>query len=148
MTAVAEALVRLFEEHHGRLRRVVEGLGADALDQVLAPETNSIAVLVTHTCGSELDWLHIAAGRSMERERAAEFRTRKRNAADLAATVDRASSILPELVRAAVAGGLDTTRRTRRGREVSAAWCLMHALEHTAEHVGQVELTRQLVTRR
>ncbi len=147
MDPVAAALVASFATLHERLRKAVSGLDRDALDRVLAPETNSIAVLAAHACGSQLDWLHVAAGRTMARDRAAEFATRGRESAELVALVDRAASAVPELVEAAVGGGLGSPRRTRDGRELSAASCLAHALDHTAEHVGQIELTRQLVTR-
>ena len=30
------------------------------------------------------------------------------------------------------------------GREFTGAWCLAHALEHTALHLGQMQITRQL----
>ncbi len=32
----------------------------------------------------------------------------------------------------------------RDGREYTVAWALFHALEHTALHLGQMQLTRQL----
>ena len=32
----------------------------------------------------------------------------------------------------------------RDGREFTVAWCLAHALEHTALHLGQMQITRQL----
>ena len=114
---------------------------------MLAAETNSITVLVTHTCQSELDWLHIAAGRAMQRDRDAEFKTTGRSTADLRATIERTASLVPDLVRAAITAGLGAMRRGRSGPERTVAFCLEHAVKHTAEHVGQVELTRQLVMR-
>jgi hypothetical protein len=30
------------------------------------------------------------------------------------------------------------------GREVTAGWALLHTLEHTALHLGHIQLTRQL----
>ena len=114
---------------------------------MIAPETNSLAVLIAHVTGSELGWLHIAAGRSFERHREAEFRTRGRTASDLEAMIDGADRAIPDLVRAATSGGLATMRKAREGRDVPAAYALLHALEHLAEHVGQIELTRQLLAR-
>lgn len=142
--AILEELAAL----HRRLREAVFALDQAALDWAPTDGANSIAVLVTHTVGSELDWLHIAGGRSIERDRDAEFRAKGRGAGDLAALVERAEHTIPELVRSAVAGGLETVRRSRASREVTAAYCLQHALAHTAEHVGQIELTRQLATAR
>jgi uncharacterized damage-inducible protein DinB len=145
--ALANAFISSFETLHSRLRKALEGLDMAQLDRAPAPETNSIAVLVTHACASELDWLHTAAGRTMQRDRDAEFRARGQSAEQVAAAVERAATEMPALVRAAVSAGADATRRSRAGRELSAAWCLLHALDHLAEHVGHAELTRQLVAR-
>lgn len=142
--ALTDALLREWDVLHGRLRKSVAGLDREALDHVPVDGASSIAVIVTHTLASQGDWLHIASGRSIARDRDAEFRTRGRNADELLVTIDRAAEAVPDLVRAAVDGGVDTLRRARDGRPVSAIWCLLHALQHTTEHVGQAELTRQL----
>ena len=39
---------------------------------------------------------------------------------------------------------LETTRAGRAGRAFTVAWALLHALEHTTLHLGQIQLTRQL----
>lgn len=143
---LADALIERFEAHHARLRKAIAGLDGTSLERVLAPDTSSIAVIVTHVMGSELGWLHAAAGRPYSRDRAAEFRARGKSSADLEATIERTAGAMPDLVRAAIAGGLATMRKSGE-REVSAAWALVHALDHLTEHVGQLELTRQLVTR-
>jgi uncharacterized damage-inducible protein DinB len=142
---LARTIVERFAAHNDRLRRAVAGLTPQALDRALGPDTNSMAVLVAHVTGSELGWLHLAAGRPFERDRDAEFRTAGKTAADLERMIDRADVAMPDLVRGAIAGGLGTARRTRDGKDVTAGYALVHALEHLAEHVGQLELTRQLV---
>ena len=146
--ALAAAFVEQFAQHNERLRAAVRGLSPASLDRSPGPEMNSIAVLVAHATGSELGWLHVAAGRPHERDREAEFRTRAKDAAELEAMIDRASRAIPDLVRATLAGNLDTVRRSTPDREITAGFALVHALEHLAEHVGQVELTRQLVAGR
>jgi len=40
---------------------------------------------------------------------------------------------------------LETTHVSARdGRVLTVAWALLHALEHTALHLGQIQLNRQL----
>jgi hypothetical protein len=40
---------------------------------------------------------------------------------------------------------LEVTRVSARdGRTFTVAWALLHALEHTTLHLGQIQLTRQL----
>ena len=130
---------------HRRLKEIVDGLSADALDKVPAKDANSIAVLVTHALASELDWLHRAAARSHERDRDSEFRVRERGADDLRRAVDEAESAVPDLVRAAYEAGLETMRDRPNARPVSVSFCLTHAATHLAEHVGHAEVTRQVV---
>ena len=146
MPDLADATCEEVAALHRRMREAVAGLDQRSLDWVPTDGANSIAVLVTHTVGSELDWLHVACGRAIDRDRDAEFKTHDRGAEDLAALVEGAERRAGELVRSAVAGGLEAARRSRAGREVTAAYCLQHAVAHTAEHVGQIELTRQLAT--
>lgn len=47
----------------------------------------------------------------------------------------RSTGPLPAQTHARMSGGAE---------QVSAAWALLHALEHLREHVGQMQLTRQL----
>ena len=61
MDATLSTLISLYRETHQRMREVVTGLNSDALQYTPAPETNSIAVLVVHTLGSEAEALRIVA---------------------------------------------------------------------------------------
>jgi hypothetical protein len=118
---------------------------AIALDRKPVDDANSIAVLITHALGAEMAWLHLAAGRTHQRDRASEFVVAGVTARDLIRAVDEADRIAPELVRAAFSTGLETQRDRPGARPVSVGYCLTHAIAHAAEHVGQAELTRQLL---
>lgn len=142
---IADEVVREFSELHKRLRAVIDGLSAEELDRVPAGGANSIAVLVTHTCGSEGAWLHRATGREIPRERAKEFEVRNAAAKDLLAAVDRADLAVSGLVQSAVSAGLDTVRENPGGKPLTAMFCLLHAAAHTAEHVGHAEVARQVI---
>ncbi|MGH2377683.1 MAG: DinB family protein [Candidatus Limnocylindria bacterium] len=145
---IADEIVHELGELHKRLRAALEGLSADQLDRVPADGANSIAVLVTHTLGSESAWLHRAGGQEIPRERSKEFEVRNAAAGQLLAAIDRADQDVAGLVRAAVDAGLETVRQNPGGRQITAIYCLLHAAAHTAEHVGHAEVTRQLIARR
>lgn len=146
MGAAADELAWELRGLHERLRKTIDGLDPDTLDRAPAQDANSIAVLVTHAIGSELGWLHLAAGRAHERDRSSEFAVRGRRADDLARVVDGADALANELIAAAFAAGLDTPRERPNARPVTVLFCVTHAIAHTAEHVGHAELTRQVVT--
>ena len=107
---------------------------------------NSINVLVFHLTGSERFWIgDVAALESSNRDRDAEFRVhgvemtilKKRLADNLEYARNMLDTMsLPdlELVR--------TSPQNDRGYTV--AWALLHALEHSSVHLGQIQLTRQL----
>ncbi len=122
--------------------KAIEGR-AEALDWSPGPEMNSIAVLVAHAWGSMRFWLSGAAGRQVQRDRDAEFRTQGQSAANLAAYVNRCADDARAALAALDAHQLGQTVHLR-DQDHSAAWAALHAFEHCAEHQGHVGLTRQL----
>ncbi len=148
MDQLAATIAREFDDLHRRMREAIDGLDQAALDWSPMAGTNSMDVLVTHTLGSSVEWLHAAAARPMPtaRDREAEFRVAGQGAPTLIAEIDRVRAIIPELLQAAKAGDFFATRvRPRDGQTATALWMALHALEHTSEHVGHLEMTRQLL---
>ncbi len=140
--AVFERLTAL----HAGLESALEGLPPEALDWTPGPGFNSLAVLITHATGAERYWIgDVAAGHASGRVREAEFQVQALSAdalrARLAETLAFCGSTLAEL-----GDGRLAEKRTspRDGRTFSVAWCLAHALEHTALHTGHAQLLRQL----
>lgn len=131
---------------HTELHRTLDELPDEALDWSPGPEINSVAVLITHLTGAERFWLgDIAAGEPSGRVRTAEFEVHHLTVADLKARLDNSMlyirNLLPGL-------GLDDLDRLctspHHERPFTVGWCLLHVLEHTAEHTGHVQLMRQL----
>ena len=127
---------------------VIAGLSVEALDWQPASGANSLAVLVTHAWGAAQVWTLRAAGREMERDRAAEFRARADPAALQAlltaggARIDAALLAIDPATLGRVRIGPST--RPARDEEYTGAQCVLHAVEHAQEHLGQAYLTRQL----
>jgi uncharacterized damage-inducible protein DinB len=144
MDALADAAIGEFRQLHDRLRTLIKDLDETALDRVPAEGENSIAVLITHTLGSELGWLHRAADRQFKRDRDAEFRARA-SRSTLADAIDATERRGADLIRAAEAAGLAGGRGRFDGQEMTAGACITHSLAHTGEHVGHAELTRNLL---
>ena len=132
MDALVSTVADNFRSVHQRLRETVQDLDADALNWAPAAETNSIAVLVVHTLGSEADVLRIVSGVPSDRDRAAEFRTSAASALDLVQRLDAADALLAELGPGITAAGLATM------------YWLVQNFGHACEHLAHVQLTRQL----
>ena len=142
----AAALVWAFQDAHARLRAVVEGLDAAALNATLGPETSSLAVLVTHALGNERWVLATLAGRPAPRDRAAEFAVRPESARpllDALAEADAgAADLLPRISEARLAATYSEVDGLT-GRQ----W-LLRCFGHMREHAAHAELTRQLLSAR
>jgi hypothetical protein len=110
-----------------------------------ADETNSLAVLTSHALGSTREWLCVALDQPPPpRVRAEEF-----GAAfpDADAARRHAEAVIGDCERVLAAGQIDDWGRLRQranGETVTAAWAILHAIDHLREHVGQMMLTRQL----
>ena len=133
------------------MRTSIEGASSETLNwRPAGDDTNSTAVLAVHSMTSTRSWCSVAVGAPLpERDRPAEFRATASGASDLTAFIeamqrdcvrllDQAHDVDWSAVRTTHARPNDATER------VSAAWALLHALEHLREHTGQMLLTRQL----
>ncbi len=114
-------------------------------------DVNTFSALATHIVGAGEFWiLEAAGGRPVDRNRTAEFSAestlpelRERYRRWLDAT-EATFSVMDETALASVyerqadpARGIGAASRTR-------AECILHALEHTALHLGHLQLQRQL----
>lgn len=141
---LADYLNRL-EDVHADMRRTLEGLPQEAFDWSPGPDINSLAVLAAHTAGSLRYWIGDVAGQAPSgRDRPAEFRTQDVDAAALIARLDAALDHSRGVLERLALPDLEARRILPDGKEYSVAWALAHALEHTAVHLGHMEITRQL----
>lgn len=151
---VLESARHLITESLKELRTSADGLPVEALNWRPTPETNSIAVLITHALGATRLWVRMALGIPLpERDRASEFRVTFGDASELLRFIDEMSR---ECIKALdSADSIDWTAiRETAGRggdappQVAAVYALIHATEHLRGHVDQVSLIRQLWSER
>ncbi len=132
-----------------QVKSLLEGLPSEALDwQPIQGEgdlaTNSLGVLATHLAGSETFWMReIIARQPVQRNRDAEFLTRRVSASALQARLDSAAATTEEVLAALKEGQMEEERE-HRGRMVTIRWAILHVFEHFALHLGHMQLTRQL----
>jgi hypothetical protein len=140
---VADAIRTLYHDVHDKLRDQVRGLDHGTLNWSPLPKANSIAVLVTHTLGSEREMIRSLRQMSTDRDREAEFKV-EAEAADLLALLDLADRELDEHLAALMAADLTEMRpRGDRPPRPGIEW-LASNYGHTREHLAQIELTKQL----
>ena len=133
------------------MRLAVDGAPGAVLDRRPAgADSNSIAVLVTHALGSTRSWLSVAVGAPLpERDRESEFLATSGDTAALVGFFDEMAADCKRLLDGVQEVDWSVSRKTHvrpgeRPEEVPAAFALVHAIAHLREHVGHVQLTRQL----
>ena len=144
MDPVVAEIAEEFHTVHSQLRDAVRDCSEDELNWKPAPETNSIAVLVVHTLGSEAEVLRIAANVPGERDRPAEFRVTAQDASQLIKEIDEADSYLEAMAPRISADDLAAERpRGDRPAQTCLHW-LVTNYGHAREHLAHIQLTKQL----
>ncbi|HBY07419.1 MAG TPA: hypothetical protein DEH22_06405 [Chloroflexi bacterium] len=150
MHPIFEDYLHRLTDLHAEILSAIESLPPEALDWTPLRETsgdlNSISVLVTHLCGAERYWIgDVACGDPSGRVRADEFEVQGLSTEVLAHKIETATAYACAALENLSLAELEVEKsRLRNGRAVSAGWALLHALEHTAIHLGHIQITRQL----
>jgi len=141
--SVAQTVGSLYRDVHAKMREQVRGMDHGTLNWSPLPKANSIAVLVTHTLGSEREMIRALRQVASERDRESEFKV-EAEAADLLALLDQADHDLDEHIGALTAADLTELRpRGDRPPRPGIEWLLSN-YGHAREHLAQIELTKQL----
>jgi hypothetical protein len=140
---VTTTVAALYHELHAVMRELVRGMDHGTLNWSPLPKANSLAVLATHTLGSEREMIRALRGITSDRDRDAEFKV-EAEAADLLSLLDQADRELDEHVAALTAADLTELRpRGDRPPRPGIEW-LISNYGHAREHVAQMQLTKQL----
>jgi DinB family protein len=137
------AFAKLYAELHENLRVQVRGLDEGTLNWRPLPKANSVAVLVTHTLGSELEMMRSVRSVPTQRDRDSEFRA-EADAERLLEMIDAADGEMRELIATATEADLTELRpRGDRPPRPGIEWMISN-YGHAREHLAQIELTKQL----
>jgi hypothetical protein len=121
------------------------GLPQDALDWSPGPEMNSIGVLAAHVAGATRYLIgDVLMNDHTPRNRDAEFATHGTTAEALSQRLLDVLGYCRSVLEPLTVNALEEPRTWRDGSTVTAGWVLIHALDHAAQHVGHMQLTRQL----
>lgn len=129
---------------HSEIIKAVRHLPVEALDWVPYADANSLSVLIVHTAGAEKFWLgDVVANEPSGRDRPAEFRARNAAVVELEKSLSESLGYAELVVGKLRLDDLAGIRHDpRNGQEVTVAWALNHVLEHTALHLGHIQVTR------
>ena len=137
------------EDLHNQVSTVIADLPAQALNWKPFEAkgdhaTNSLAVLVAHIAGAEHYWIgEIVGKRAATRDRQAEFATTAANAAEIASLLEKAAQETREVFSTLSDSDMNDPREAG-GRTMPVRWCILHVIDHTALHLGHMQITYQL----
>ncbi len=128
------------------IEKAITGIPVEGLDWSPAPDMNSLNVLVVHTAGSSRYWIGDVAGNDPSgRDRDSEFVVSGLDEAALKKRLAETLSYIKEVLETLTLDDLKIERISPKNeRTFTVGWALLHALEHTAIHVGHMQIMRQL----
>jgi hypothetical protein len=146
MKKIFVALLDRFDELHRAIRESMDGMPPEALDWSPGPDMNSLTILIVHLAGSERYWIgDVVRGDPSFRDREAEFRTKGLSADALKQRLTDLEAYERIALGTLGLADLEEERTSPRdGKKCTAAWALSHALEHTAIHVGHIQILTQM----
>ena len=140
-----EDYINNLQELHSDIEKALEGLTPVALDWTPQPGMNSIGVMVYHLTGAERYLIgEVIAGDKSNRDRDAEFKVKGMDAESLVMRLTGNRAYIAGVLAELTLTDLEKIRMFRNQREVTVGWVLGHALKHTATHMGQIQLTREM----
>jgi uncharacterized damage-inducible protein DinB len=144
------------ENYHERIKNLrdqvidlIAALPAEALnwrpiEAVEDHAMNSLAIMAAHVAGSEHFWIaEVIGGYPATRNREAEFVTEVTDSAELRQRLEKAGAETRKVLSRLPAAELESTREAR-GRTIPVRWALVHVIDHTALHLGHMQITYQL----
>jgi hypothetical protein len=135
-----------FHELHTDIMLALDALPTEALDWQPGEEMNSVSVLITHLTGAERFLIgDVVMGEPSNRNREAEFQVEGISKGDLIHRLTETEGYIKGAFEKLSLDDLNTERiHPRHGKQVGVAWAVLHALEHTATHLGHIQITVQL----
>ena len=130
-------------------KELLEGLAQEALDwRPIEGEgelaTNSLSIIATHLAGSETFWSsELIGGKKIDRDRDLEFKTKGISSSELKGRLDKAGKLTHEMLSSLTEKQLAESCNWR-DRSINVRWCILHLVTHFAQHIGHMQLTRQL----
>lgn len=142
MQAYDEILGNLLERMDG----IFSELPVEALDWTPDPAMNSITVLVVHTTGALGYWLgELLGGEAAQRDREAEFSAHGLSKMQLHALLNETQAQISRVLDKLSPEDLARKHYSTIHKDYfTAAYALVHAVEHTALHLGHMEISKEL----
>jgi uncharacterized damage-inducible protein DinB len=149
MLSECASYLGMLNDLRGQIAGLITELPAEALNwRPIEGEddhvTNSLAVMVAHVTGAEHFWIYeVIGGQPATRDRPAEFVTEVDGPELLLGKLEVVGEETSKILATLTTEDLDSTRQAH-DRTVPVRWAILHAIDHTALHLGHMQITYQL----
>lgn len=148
MDPQARALVETINLLHDDMVKAVDGLTDAQINWRHPHLSNTIGILLRHVAGSERYWIvEVVGGRPIHRHRDAEFAGERLEKKTLVEALRTAQAEVTRILERLTPGDLSAeVQQMFRDvpRMVTKAWAVLHSIQHTAYHLGQIQLFRKM----
>jgi uncharacterized damage-inducible protein DinB len=149
MVSELDNYMKRIEDLRGQVSSLIADLPAQALNWKPIEGKdghviNSLAVLAAHIAGAEHFWIaEVVGGQPATRDRDAEFVTVAADAAEMIRLLEKTAQETREVFSTLSESDLSGTRQAG-DRNVPVRWCILHVIDHTALHLGHMQITYQI----
>lgn len=147
MLTVVQTIANGFREVHQAFEQLVREAPETSLDWKPAPATNSLAILITHTLGSERQVWHLVTNSPYQRDRSEEFLVQHASKEELLQLLAVANATIDQLAPRINEDALIAMYQRSDGRAQTGLEWLITNYGHAREHLGQAQITQQLFPR-
>lgn len=139
-----EQILLFLEEIHTTLERAIKGLENRELNWRPSPKSNTIGNLLKHIMGAEAFWIHhVVGGMETQRVRTSEFKVKEFQIINLREEIVHVKEMTKKVMEKLTDEQLAELRIARKKR-TTVYWCLIHIIEHSAQHIGQIFYIRKM----
>lgn len=140
-----ETACKILEDLHMDIMTLLETVGSDGMNWT--PEINdinSMYAIANHTILSQYWWIQENLNQEkIERNRPAEFNARAEDLKSLRILFKEIESLTQKVLEKLQQQETQALRQVKE-RQVTIEWIVLHVIEHTALHLGQMQIMKQL----
>lgn len=150
MDPQARALIETINKLHEDIYNAVEDLTDAQINWRHPHLSNTIGILLRHVAGSERYWIvEVVSGRPIHRRRETEFGGERLEKTPLVDSLRAAQSEVTDVLEKMTSRDLALEYQetiANQPRMVTKSWAVLHSVQHTAYHLGQIQLFRKMAT--
>lgn len=140
-----ETACKILEDLHMDIMTLLETVGSDGMNWT--PEINdinSMYAIANHTILSQYWWIRENLNQEkIERNRPAEFNALAEDLKSLRILFKEIESLTQKVLEKLQQQETQALRQVKE-RQVTIEWVVLHVIEHTALHLGQMQIMKQL----